>query len=338
MIPLITSSKRNKGTNMKFIAFEVKDYEKEHFKKVKPEIKCIKENLTIDNVELTKGFEGISILGHSLINREMLDLLKAHGVKYISTRTIGFDHIDFDYAKSLGIRVSRAYYDPHGVADYTVMLMLMCLRHYKQAMFRGNVNDYSLTGLQGKEMRNLTIGVIGTGNIGAQVIENIQGFGCKILGFDTQKNAKLENKITYVSLEELYKQSDIITLHIPLFESTKHLINKQSLQLMKNGIIIINCARGELINTEDIIDAIENRKVGALGLDVIENEKGIYHQDRRSDILENREMAYLRQFPNVVMTQHIAFFTYEAISMMVKTSVDSLLAFSNNNDCPFEIK
>ncbi len=322
---------------MKFIAFEAKDYETEHFKKLKVEVKRVKDNLTFDNIDLVKGYDGISILGQSVIEKDILDALKNNGVKYISTRTIGFDHIDVPHAKKLGFKISRSYYDPNGVADYTVMLMLMSLRHYKQAMFRGNVNDYSLSGLQGKEMRSLTVGVVGTGNIGAQVVENLTGFGCKIIGFDTYHNPRLENKIEYVTLEELYKKSDIITLHTPLLDSTRYMINKDSLATMKDGVIIINCARGELINTEDIIDAIEARKVGALGLDVIENEKGIYHQDRRSDILENREMAYLRQFPNVIMTQHIAFFTYEAVGMMVNTSIDSLVSFANNEACRFEI-
>ncbi len=322
---------------MKFIAFEVKDYEVEHFKKLKVDVKRIKENLSLENIELTRGYDGISILGHSSIEKNVLDILKENGVKYISTRTIGYDHIDVPYAKKQGFRVGRSYYDPNGVADYTVMLMLMSLRHYKQAMFRGNVNDYSLTGLQGKEMRSLTVGVVGTGNIGAQVVENLTGFGCKIIGFDTYQNPKLETKIEYVRLEDLYKKSDIITLHTPLLDSTRYMINKESLSLMKDGVIIVNCARGELINTEDIIDAIESRKVGALGLDVIENEKGIYHQDLRSDILENRAMAYLRQFPNVVMTQHIAFFTNEAVKMMVKTSIDSLIAFTNGEESRFEV-
>ncbi len=323
---------------MKIIAFEAKDYEAEHFKKLKIEVKRVKDNLTIDNIDLTDGYDGISILGHSIINNDILDALKKNGVKYISTRTIGFDHIDVPYAKKLGFKVSRSYYEPNGVADYTVMLMLMSLRHYKQAMFRGNVNDYSLSGLQGKEMRSLTVGVVGTGNIGAQVVENLCGFGCKIIGFDMYQNPRLENKIEYVTLEELYKKSDIITLHTPLLDSTRYMINKNTLATMKDGVIIINCARGELINTEDIIDAIESRKVGALGLDVIEDEKGIYHQDRRSDILENRAMAYLRQFPNVVMTQHIAFFTYEAVGMMVNTSINSLVAFANGEECRFEVK
>ncbi len=330
--------RKDLGDRMKFIAFEVRDYEIEHFKKLKIEVKKNKDNLTLDNINLVEGYEGISTLGHSVMNKGVLDALKEYGIKYVSTRTIGYDHIDVQHAKNIGIRVSRSYYDPNGVADYTIMLMLMSLRHYKQAMFRGNVNDYSLSGLQGKEMRSLTVGVIGTGNIGAQVVENLTGFGCDIIGFDTFQNPKLENKITYVTLEDLFKKSDIITLHTPLLESTKYMINKDSLQLMKDGVIIINCARGELINTEDIIDAIETRKVGALGLDVIEDEKGIYHQDRRSDILENRAMAYLRQFPNVVMTQHIAFFTYEAVGMMVNTSINSLINFANGEECRFEVK
>ncbi len=322
---------------MKIIAFEVKGFELEYFKVHDLEITLIYEELTINNINLTKGYDAITILGQSLITKEILDILAENKVRFIATRTIGYDHIDVEYAKTLNIRVSRSFYEPHGVADYTIMLLLMCLRHYKQAMFRGNVNDYSLNGLQGREIRSLKIGIIGTGNIGAQVIKNLSGFGCEIYAYDPYPNESLNSIVNYYDIEYIYENADVISLHLPLLKETKHFINAKSLSKMKDGVILINCARGELINTEDIIEAIENKKIGALGLDVIENEHGIYHKDRRSDILENREMAYLRQFPNVVMTQHIAFFTKEASKMMVNTAIEALVAFNDNKEFRFEV-
>lgn len=327
---------------MKIAAYEVREDEQKYFDEISKElgieIVYSSEALDDDTMEMAKGCEGVTVLGRSKINSIMLDKLKEYGINYISTRTIGFNHIDVEYAKKIGTRVANSNYAPNGVADYTIMLILMSIRHYKQAMFRGNVNDYSLKGLQGKEMRNLTVGVIGSGKIGAAVIDNLQGFGCKVLVYDTLQNNKVKEKATYVDLDTLYKESDIITLHVPLFNDTYHMINKENLNKMKDGVVLINCARGELMDIEDIIEGIETQKIGALGLDVIENEEGIYHQDRRTDILVNRQMAYIRQFPNVTMTQHMAFYTDAAVESMVSCGINSLISFIENKNSDCEIK
>lgn len=301
-------------------------------------ITCYPNDLSLANINLLKGTNAVSILGHSQLNKELLIKLQKQGIQYISTRTVGYNHIDLQAAHELGIHISNAYYDPNGVADYTVMLILMSLRKYKQAMWRANVNDYSLTGLKGKEMRNLTIGVVGTGNIGAQVIENLSGFGCRLIAFDTRENPKIVSKVEYLSLEELYAEADVITYHVPLLPSTQRMINKESLTKMKNGVVLINCSRGELMNVSDVIDAIESHKIGALALDVFENETGIYHQDRRTDIISNRDMAYIRQFPNVIMTQHIAFYTDAAVATMVECGIGSLVDFIKTGHSDREIK
>lgn len=295
------------------------------------------EDPSVDNVDFLEGCEGVSVLGQVFIGRELLDAWKEKGIRYLSTRTIGYNHIDVKYAGKIGIRVSHASYDPNGVADFTIMLMLMCLRNYKQALWRGQVNDFSLFGLKGKEMRSLTVGVVGTGKIGAAVIKNLSGFGCKILAYGRHESDELKQYATYVSLEELYHQSDIITLHLPLTPETKHMINHDTIAMMKDQVIIINCARGSLADPDALIEGIESEKIGALGLDVLEREEGIIHVDHRIDIISNQKMAYLRQFRNVTMTPHMAFYTEEAVKSMVETGILGLLDMQQHEKGKLEV-
>lgn len=215
--------------------------------------------------------------------------------------------------------------------------MLLSLRHYKKALWLGQVNDYSLQGLEGREMKDLTIGIMGTGRIGQAVLKNLSGFGARLLAYDIHQNETAKIYATYVDLEQFYQECDIISLHMPYLKSTHHLINDQTISKMKDGIIIINCARGQLCNTESLIRGIENKKIGALRLDVVEGEEGIYHQDMRTDIIKNKNMAYLRQFPNVVMTQHLAFYTDAAVSSMVQLSLNGLWACYNDLDWDNEL-
>lgn len=326
---------------MKITAYEVRNDERKYFEEVAVkyniEIVYTKETLNDDTVELARGCLGVTILGQSKINPSILDKLKKLNICYISTRTVGYNHIDINYASQIGIKTSNASYEPNGVADFTIMLILMSIRHYKQALFRGNVNDYSLEGLQGREMKNLTVGVLGSGRIGSKVIDHLRGFGCRILVYDTVQNQNVAHKAKYVDLDTLYSESDIITLHIALKKDTYYMINKEALSKMKDGVVLINCARGELMDIESVIEGIETKKIGALGLDVFENEEEIYHRDRRTDILTNREMAYIRQFPNVTMTQHIAFYTDSAVKSMVTCGVSNLVSFIQKGECENEI-
>ena len=281
-----------------------------------------------DTAALAEGCEGVTMLGMGKINKELLDMWKSMGVQCISTRTIGYNHIDTDYAKEIGIQVCNAAYPPSGVAEFTIMLMLMCLRNYKQSLWRGQVNDFALQGLQGKEIGSMTVGVIGTGKIGAQVIKYLTGFGCKILAYDMYPNTALKDVVEYVELDELFAKADMITLHTPLLDSTYHLVNAETIAKMKDGVVLINCARGELMDTTALIEGIESGKIGALGLDVVEGERGIAHEDHRIDILCNQQMAYLRQFRNVTMTPHMAFYTDVAVSHMVECGVAGLVEMS----------
>ena len=205
---------------MKIAAYEVRRDEQKDFafiaEKLGVELTETEDNLTLENIDTVNGAEGVTTLGRTRFDRALLTAVQERGVKYISTRTIGADHIDLSAAKELGLKVCNSNYAPNGVADYTVMLMLLSLRKYKPALWRAQVNDYSLAGLQGRELRNLTVGILGTGKIGAAVIKNLSGFGCRILASDIRENPSLKGLCTYVDNETLYKACDIISLHMPL--------------------------------------------------------------------------------------------------------------------------
>ena len=314
---------------MKICAFEVREDEREDFREAEKrfgvEIQMHCQVPSIENAGLVQECEGVTILGQGSINAELLEQWKQRGVKYLSTRTIGMNHIDVEYAKRIGIEVCNSSYPPTGVAEFTLMLMLMCLRNYKQALWRGQVNDFSLNGLLGKEMGAMTVGVVGTGKIGEAVIHLLSSFGCRILAYNRTRKKELEKYAEYVELDTLYAQADMITLHVPLTEKTCHMINKESLKKMKDGVVIINCARGELAENDALIQGIESGKIGALGLDVVEDETGITHVDHRIDILSNQKMAYLRQFRNVVMTPHMAFYTETAVKNMVLCGIQGIV-------------
>lgn len=327
---------------MKIAAYETRADELGYFKEMaeslKIEIVHINEILCEQNADKAEGCLGVTVLGHSIVSAEVLDRLKELGVVCLSTRTIGYNHIDTEYAQKIGIRVSNSNYEPSGVADFTMMLMLMSIRHYKQALFRGNINDYSINGLQGRELKNLTVGVLGSGKIGSTVIDYLKGFGSRVLVYDAYPNEQVRQKAQYVDLETIYQECDIITLHTPLLSDTYHMINRESICKMKDGVVLINCARGELMDVEAVIEGIETQKIGAVGLDVIENEEGIYHQNLSTEIVSNRQMAYLRQFPNVTMTQHIAFYTDAAVRSMVASGVSGLIDFITTGACKYEVR
>ena len=326
---------------MKIVVFEKRPYEEEIIKEFKTkngvEIVTTDEILDDKTIYLCNSADAITTLGFSKLDKELLDKIKSYGVKYISTRTIGYNHYDLDYAKEIGFKVSNVTYAPNGVADFTIMLILLTIRKYKPAMWRQNVNDYTLNGLMGKEMRHMTIGVIGTGRIGYTVIKNLSGFGCKILAYDKYHNNAVKEFAEYVDFDKLLNESDIITIHVPLTPENKEIINRNSISKMKDGVIIVNTARSELTNIQDLIEGIETQKIGALALDVFDNEDEIYHHYFSTDIIKNRDMAYLRQFPNVILTQHMAFFTDSAVNEMIINSLNNLLDFYNTGTCRNEL-
>ncbi len=321
---------------MKILAYEVRDDERAEFdrcaKRFDVELILTEQVPTMENAALAEGCSGVTTLGQGRIDAALLDAYKEMGVRCLATRTIGYDHIDLAHAKEIGLAVCNARYDPNGVAEYTVMLMLLCIRHYKAALWRAQVNDYSLQGLYGREMRCLTVGILGTGRIGTQVAKILSGFGCRVLGYDAHHGAASQ-WLTYTDLETIYRECDIITVHLNLNEETRHMIDGDAIGKMKDGVILINCARGALMDTEALIAGIEGQKIGGLGLDCFEHEEGIYHLNRRDEIIINRSMAYLRQFPNVVMTQHMAFYTDAAVASMVQCGIEGICSVLATGTC-----
>lgn len=291
-----------------------------------------------ENAYLAKGSECIDILTTQM-TKELLKIFAGYGVKYITTRTIGYDHIDVKAAKALGMKVANAPYGPCGVADYTVMLILMTIRKMKRIIERTNIQDYTLKGIQGRELKDLTVGVIGTGRIGTTVLKNLSGFGCRRIAYDLFENEEVKKEgIPYVTLEEMWQQADVITLHAPLTDKNHHMINEEAISKMKDGVMIINTARGGLIDSQALISGIEKGKIGGAGLDVVENEFELYYYDRKSDILNNRELAVLRGFPNVTVSHHMAFYTDDCVETVVRDSLLGCQCFAQGKENPWEVK
>ncbi|AMC92526.1 lactate dehydrogenase [Erysipelothrix larvae] len=301
-------------------------------------VEVVSEPLSATTVDNAKGFDGVIFLGLCDVNRSVLSSLNQMGIKYIASRSAGYNNVDMKAADEFGIKVSNATYSPHCVADFAVMMILMSIRKLKPMMKRNDAHDYALEGLQGKEMKNLTIGVLGTGRIGAQTAHNLSGFGCKILGYDIFPNNDLYSILTYVDLETFMRECDVITIHAPLLHSTKHIINRDSLSLTKPGVVIVNCARAELIDTDALIEFIESGHIGAAALDVFPDEVGIIHKDNRMNLVNNHRLSILNSHHNVLITPHAAFYTDQAVSDMVEVSLRSIKSFLETGTSHWEVR
>jgi D-specific alpha-keto acid dehydrogenase len=275
------------------------------------------------NSDLAVGNRCISVGHKARITNSTLRALGRAGVTYISTRSIGDNHIDVDYAQSVGISVETVAYSPDSVADYTLMLMLMTVRNAKSAIRRADGHDYGLPEVRGKELRDLTVGVIGTGRIGAAVMARLRGFGCRITAYDTRPRTTAE----YVPLDELLQLSDIVTLHTPLTPETHHLLNRQRIERMKRGAYVVNTGRGPLLDTEALVPALESGKLGGAALDVLEGEEGIFYEDCRDRHIGNELLLRLQDLPNVIVSPHIAYYTDHALRDMVENSLINCLRF-----------
>jgi D-specific alpha-keto acid dehydrogenase len=275
------------------------------------------------NIELALGDRCISV-GHKthIANSTLLALSQA-GVIYISTRSIGYNHLDVTYAESVGITVGNVAYSPDSVADYTLMLMLMAVRHAKSIIRRADTHDYRLNDVRGKELRDLTIGVIGTGRIGTAVMDRLRGFGCQILAYDNRPKTAAD----YAPLDELLRLSDIVTLHTPLNPDTHHLLNRRRIEQMKHGAFVVNTGRGSLLDTEALIPALESGRLGGAALDVLEGEEGIFYADCRNKPLESKPLLRLQQLPNVLISPHTAYYTDHALSDTVENTIINCLTF-----------
>jgi len=279
------------------------------------------------SIELVSGNRCIS-LGHKtpVANSTLLALSRA-GVRYISTRSIGYNHIDVSYAQSVGICVGNVAYSPDSVADYTLMLMLMAVRNAKSVILRADTRDYRLSDVRGRELRDLTVGVIGTGRIGAAVMDRLRGFGCRVLACDRHPKTTAD----YRPLDELLRLSDIVTLHTPLNADTNHLLNRRRIGQMKRGAYIINTGRGALLDTEALVSALESGRLGGAALDVLEGEEGIFYADCRSTPIESKALLRLQELPNVVISPHTAYYTDHALSDIVENSIVNCLEFERGS-------
>jgi D-specific alpha-keto acid dehydrogenase len=284
-----------------------------------------KEAVSEGNAPLAFGNRCVSV-GHKtrIANSTLLALSRA-GVEYISTRSIGYNHIDLPYAESVGIAVENVAYSPDSVADYTLMLMLMAVRNAKTTILRADIHDYRLHDVRGRELRDLTVGVIGTGRIGAAVIDRLWGFGCQVVAYDVHPTTAAD----YVPLDELLRQSDIVTLHTPLTADTHHLLNRQRIERLKPGAVIVNTGRGPLVDTEALLAALDGGRLGGAALDVLEGEEGIFYADCSDKTIESKTLLRLQELPNVLISPHTAYYTDHALSDTVENSVINCLNFES---------
>lgn len=290
-----------------------------------------------DNLRLAEGCDGVSFTP-CLVTEEYLDVWAECGVTSVLCRSIGFDHVPLKYAASKGIHVCNSTYPTECVATYALMLILMCIRNMNQIMIRALAQDYTLKGKMGRDLKGMTVGVIGTGNIGRVLINHLTTFDCKILAYDKYPNKSLEGICEYVELETLLKESDVISLHLPSMPSTFHMLDEKAFAMMKDGVVIINTARGNLIDSNALIAAIKSGKVGSAGLDLLENENGLYYYNRCGDVIANDELSMLRSFPNVIVSPHTAFYVESTVANMIEKAFRSVYAYAHGEENPNEVK
>lgn len=289
-------------------------------------VSLIKEAVSENNAKLAAGCRCISVSHKAELSEPLLFELKNAGVKYICTRSIGFNHIDIQAAGKMGMTIGTVAYSPGSVADYAIMLMLMLMRGTKSVIHRAERQNYCLNNLRGKELRDMTVGVIGTGRIGQAVMERLKGFGCTVLAYDRNHKAEAD----YVSFCELLQSSDIITLHVPLAEDTLYMIGREQLEMMKKGTLLINTARGALVDTEALVDALEDGRIGGAALDVLEGEEGIFYYDCTHKALEHPYLSALQRMPNVIVTPHTAYHTERVLVDTVSNTIRNCLNFERS--------
>ncbi len=301
------------------------------------QIVSTRENADIRNASLSAGCDQVTVLTDRNVTADMLKAYKKNGVRLVTTRTIGADHIDLQAAKECGIAVSRISYSPYSVADYTIMLMLMVMRHVKTILTRYYGQDYTIPGSMGSELPGKTVGLIGGGQIGKAVARHLSGFDCRILMADHHPSGELLGIAEYCDLDKIIRESDIISLHVPYTETNHHMINKDTISQMKDGVILINTARGGLIDTNALIEALESGKVGGAGLDLVEGDRLVYYRDFKDKPIAFREKAILDSFPNVIMMPHMAFYTDQVVEDMVRCTLQAAVDFCAGREIPYRL-
>lgn len=330
---------------IKIAFFDAKSYDRDNFSKVNAnfgyEIQYFKERLSMNTVSLTKGMDAVCIFVNAECDARVIARMAENGVKLIALRCAGFNNVDVRAAKQYGIRVVRVpAYSPHAVAEYAVTLMLTLNRKVYRSVYRTREGNFKLNGLLGFDMCGKTAGVIGMGRIAKELIKILRGFGMNILAYDLYPDEAFarEYNVKMVTLDELYEGSDIISLHCPLTEETKFLINNDSITKMKFGVMIINTGRGKLIKTEDLIDGLRTHQIGSAGLDVYEEEANYFYEDRSDKMIDDDKLALLLMMPNVIVTSHQAFFTREAIHNIALTTLQNIKDFEEGKDLVNEVK
>lgn len=316
---------------MKIAFYSTKPYDRIWFEPLGREygfdIHFIETACNRETIFMAKGYDAICIFVNDYVNADMIEELYEMNVKAILLRSAGFNHVDVKAAEEKIVILRVPSYSPEAVAEFAMAMLLTVNRLTHKAYNRTREFNMSLNGLMGMDLFEKTAGVVGTGKIGQAMIKILNGFQMRVLCYDPFPVKGLEAE--YVSLEELLKQSDVISLHCPLTSETRHLINKNSIENMKDGVYLVNTSRGGLINTDDLIDAMLKKKFGGVGLDVYEEEEGVFYEDRSGEIITDDNLARLMTFPNMLVTSHMGFFTREAMRAIAHTTLENAYALEN---------
>jgi len=328
---------------MKFAFFDTKPYDKPSFDKFGEQsgisFKYFETKLNEDTVELASGFDGVCVFVNDTVNAAVIDRLAELGVRVVALRCAGFNNVDMKHAfgKIHVLRVPA--YSPYAVAEHAMAMLLTSIRRIHKAYIRTRDFNFSLSGMTGFDLHGKTVGVVGTGRIGRVFIDICLGFGMRVLAYDKFEYKGLADgeRVKYVTLDELFKESDIISLHCPLTDETHHIINEESIKKCKKGVVIINTSRGALVDAEALLSAIKSRKVSAACLDVYEEEADFFFEDFSGHIIDDDILARLISMPNVIVTSHQAFLTEEALSNIAETTVNNIVEFFSTGKCPNEL-
>lgn len=328
---------------MKIAIFDTHQFERRIFEsenqKFQHDLTFFDARLTEQTVDLAAGFQCICAFVNDRLNRKVIQDLAARGTKYIALRSAGFNHVDLRASREFGIKVVRVpEYSPHAVAEHAVALILTLNRKTHRAFNRVREGNFSLDGLVGFDLFGKTVGIVGTGKIGAVLARIMKGFGCEILLYDLKQDLSLVGQgMQYVELKELFSRSDIISLHVPLNPQTHHMINDVSLALTKPGVMLINTGRGALIDSRSLIEHLKKGHIGSAGLDVYEEEEGIFFSDLSNQVLQDDVLARLLTFPNVLLTSHQAFLTNEALKAIAQTTLFNMAEMRDDKTLTNEV-
>lgn len=327
---------------MKVLVYSAHPYEipfLDHVASGKHDLTYTEKKLNLDTAALAAGYPAVALFTADDGSEAVLNKLSNLGVKHIALRSAGFDHVNLVKAKKMGMTVANVpAYSPYSIAEHAVALLQALNRRIVQSQALIRLQDFRLDSLVGTDIHGKTVGIIGTGTIGMAFAKIMNGFGAKLLGFDPKHNDEAKNiGLSYVSLEELFRKSDIISLHCPLNEHTRYLISKPQIEKMKPGVFIINTARGGVIKTEDLLEGLESGHIGGACLDVYENEKSIFFEDHRDHLLKDVLFARLRANKNVIITGHQAFLTKEALQGIASTTIDNLDYWEDGQNAPNDL-